>query len=155
MDILNNLNFNRNEIQNAVVQNLLAAPPNPQEGLFYFDSQTKRLLYYNGTRWVYASDDNTTYTFAEGESNGQIKATDSNGHSQNVAVKGLKAAAYKDVDTSVPVEASSTNIPTSAAVAAAIAVAKATVDSMRYMGTLGVGGKHTSLPTENIKGGDT
>lgn len=117
MDIYDNLNLRNNEIQNAAAHNLIAAPINPREGLFYFDTNTKKLFYYNGKRWVYAGD----YTFAEGEENGQIKVTDSNGKEVNVPVKGLEAAAYKDVDDSIPVNTVSTNIPTSAAVAAAIA----------------------------------
>lgn len=37
---------------------------------------------------------NTTYTFATGDSNGQIKVTPSGGSAQNVSVKGLGSAAY-------------------------------------------------------------
>ena len=40
------------------------------------------------------SDTNTTYTFATGDSNGQIKVTPSGGSAQNVSVKGLGSAAY-------------------------------------------------------------
>lgn len=155
MDILNNLNMHGNEIQNAVAQNLIAAPVDPIQGLFYFDTNSKKLLYYNGKRWVYAGDDDTTYTFTEGEANGQIKVTDSGGGSVNVSVKGLAAAAYKNVDSSIPVGSASANVPTSAAVAAAISIAMATVDAMCYKGTLGQGGKYTALPTDDIKAGDT
>ena len=38
---------------------------------------------------------NTTYTFATGDANGQIKVTPSGGSAQNVDVKGLGTAAYK------------------------------------------------------------
>ena len=40
------------------------------------------------------TDNNTTYTFATGDSNGQIKITPSGGTAQNVSVKGLGSAAY-------------------------------------------------------------
>ena len=40
------------------------------------------------------SDTNTTYTFATGDSNGQIKITPSSGSATNVSVKGLGTAAY-------------------------------------------------------------
>lgn len=40
------------------------------------------------------SDTNTTYTFATGDSNGQIKVTPSGGTAQNVSVKGLGSNAY-------------------------------------------------------------
>lgn len=39
-------------------------------------------------------DNNTTYTFATGDANGQIKVTPSGGSAQNVSVKGLGTAAY-------------------------------------------------------------
>lgn len=41
------------------------------------------------------TDTNTTYTFATGDSNGQIKVTPSGGTAQNISVKGLGTAAYK------------------------------------------------------------
>ena len=40
------------------------------------------------------TDNNTTYTFDTGDSNGQIKVTPSGGTAQNVSVKGLGSAAY-------------------------------------------------------------
>lgn len=43
----------------------------------------------------------TTYTFATGDSNGQIKVTPSGGTAQNVAVKGLGSAAYTNSGTYV------------------------------------------------------
>ena len=43
---------------------------------------------------TWATPTNTTYTFATGDSNGQIKVTPSGGTAQNVSVKGLGTAAY-------------------------------------------------------------
>lgn len=40
------------------------------------------------------TDNNTTYTFATGDSNGQIKVTPSGGSAQNINVKGLGSAAF-------------------------------------------------------------
>ena len=40
------------------------------------------------------TDNNTTYTFATGDGNGQIKVTPSGGSAQNISVKGLGSAAY-------------------------------------------------------------
>lgn len=64
-----------------------------------------------------ASDGNTTYTFAEGSTNGAFSVTPSGGSAQSVKVHGLAAAAYKAVDSSVTISSTSTNVPTSAAVA--------------------------------------
>lgn len=155
MDILNNLNLNKNEIQNAVAQNLTAAPVNPKKGQFYFDTGSDKLLWYNGSRWVGAVDDNTAYTFDTGAVNGQIKITDNNGNVQNVSVKGLAAAAYKGVDASVSSDSKSANVPTSAAVASAISAAIAASDAMVFKGTVGSGGTITALPTAGVKTGDT
>lgn len=44
------------------------------------------------------SDTNTTYTFASGDANGQIKVTPSDGSAQNISVKGLGSAAYTNSD---------------------------------------------------------
>ena len=62
-------------------------------------------------------DNNTTYTFATGDNNGEIKVTPSGGSAQGVAVKGLNNAAYKDTDSSISAASTSTNLPTSQAVA--------------------------------------
>lgn len=87
---------------------------------------TKYIRQYTGSAWnswtqMKYTDNNTTYTFATGDSNGQIKVTPSGGSAQNVSVKGLAAAAYKGVDTSVASGSTSTNVPTSKAVADLVA----------------------------------
>lgn len=155
MDFFNNINLAQNELQNAVAQNLSAAPLNPKRGQLYFNTGGNRLLYYNGSRWISAADDNTTYTFETGTVNGQIKITDSGGNVQSVSVKGLAGAAYKGVDSSVPAGSSSANLPTSAAVAAAISAAVSASDAMRFKGTVGTGGTVTALPAAAVNTGDT
>lgn len=52
MNYLVNLNLNKNELQNAVVQPLAADPGSPKAGQIYFNSTTKKLNIYNGTTWV-------------------------------------------------------------------------------------------------------
>lgn len=51
MKLVTHLNLNKNELQNAVIQNLATAPANPVEGLLYYNSADKKSYMYNGTAW--------------------------------------------------------------------------------------------------------
>ena len=57
------------------------------------DGSTTKFLRGDGS-WAVPTDNNTTYTFATGDNNGQIKVTPSSGSATNVSVKGLGSAAY-------------------------------------------------------------
>lgn len=52
MKILTNYDFNKNQIQNAAVHNLAAAPATPVEGQQYFNTGDHILYTWNGTAWV-------------------------------------------------------------------------------------------------------
>ena len=53
------IDLNKNELQNAVIQNLATAPGSPVEGQVYYDSSIgdKQLYFYNGTSWIPVSGD--------------------------------------------------------------------------------------------------
>lgn len=51
MLFLNNIDLNKNELQNARVHFLASAPSNPVEGQIYYNSQDHGIWVYNGTRW--------------------------------------------------------------------------------------------------------
>lgn len=56
---LTNINLNKNELQNAVIQNLASAPSSPVEGQIYYDSTNgdKAIYFYNGSAWISVAGD--------------------------------------------------------------------------------------------------
>lgn len=50
------LDLQKSELRNAVTQNLGTAPPGPLPGLRYYDTILNVERYWNGTRWVSATD---------------------------------------------------------------------------------------------------
>lgn len=69
--VLTDLNLNKNELQNAVIQNLASAPVNPVAGQHYFNTTDNNEYIYDGTRWISAM---TPYTFSTplSETNGTV-----------------------------------------------------------------------------------
>jgi hypothetical protein len=54
MKVLTHLNLNKNELQNAIFQNLATAPSTPFTGQFYYDTVEHILKIYNGSSWTTA-----------------------------------------------------------------------------------------------------
>lgn len=52
MKLLTNLNLNKNEIQNARVQNLATSPTAPVPGQVYFNTVDSKFYGYDGTNWI-------------------------------------------------------------------------------------------------------
>lgn len=65
---LSNINLNKNELQNAVIQNLNDAPSSPKEGQVYYSSADDTVYVWNGTSWVDALSQGD-YTFKNGVEN--------------------------------------------------------------------------------------
>ena len=94
------------------------------------------------TTFTLPNDNDTTYTFEEGTENGTIRVTPIGGEAIAVKVKGLDAAAYKGVVTTID---DSVNLPTSDAVNKAI---NAAISSVTQFDVQVV----TSLPDTGEKG---
>lgn len=54
------INLNKNELLNARIQNLSAAPSSPVSGQIYYNSTDNILYFYNGTSWIQATGDAET-----------------------------------------------------------------------------------------------
>ena len=96
---LTNLDLNKNELQNAKIQNLGTAPSSPADGQIYFDTSDNALKIYDGSSWV---------NLQEGDISGITAGTglDGGGNSGaitvNIANTGVSAASYGS-STAIPV----------------------------------------------------
>lgn len=76
------IDLNKNELSNAVVQNLATAPSSPVAGQIYYNTSSNTVFFYNGTSWidVYQSGSVISGTFASrpaaGTNNRLYYATD-------------------------------------------------------------------------------
>lgn len=52
MNLLTNLNLNKNQIMNGALQKLAVAPSNPVQGQFYFNTGSKTLEIFTGSKWI-------------------------------------------------------------------------------------------------------
>ena len=94
MNYLTNLDLNKNEIQNAVIQPLAVAPSNPKEGQIYYNSSDKFIYRYNGTAWGPIG-----VVYQQGSTTGAvITGLDNTGKVTTTNVVGLTLTGYTPVE---------------------------------------------------------
>lgn len=98
MKYLTNLDLNKNELQNPVLQNLATAPANPKKGQFYFDTVTNQGYIYNGTAWA-SADATSGHTHANKTTLDAITAAYTVAEQTKLA--GIETGAQVNVITSV------------------------------------------------------
>jgi hypothetical protein len=67
---LTNLDLNKNQLLNAVLQQLTVAPSSPVEGQVYYNTIDHKIYYYDGTTWVDITGDITDVVAGDGLSGG-------------------------------------------------------------------------------------
>lgn len=99
---LTGIDLNKNELQNAKVQNLGTAPSVPAAGLIYFDTTDNSLKIYDGTQWVNLHDSGTGDITAVNAGTGLSGGGTTGDVTVNIANTGVTAASYGS-GTNVPV----------------------------------------------------
>lgn len=94
MNFLTNLNLNKNELQNAVIQPLAVAPASPKAGQIYYNSGDKFIYRFDGDDWspigvVYVQDSDAGAVITGLDGTGKVTTTN---------VVGLTLAGYDPVE---------------------------------------------------------
>lgn len=127
---LTHLDLSKNELQNAVIQNLASAPGSPTKGQVYYDTTLNKFGVWNNSVWLYmggASASDVTNTPA-----GNIGATDVQGAINELDTE-KEAVANKATDFSV---LNHTKYPTTQAVKTLVDSVLGANDAMVYKGVI-------------------
>jgi hypothetical protein len=93
MKFLANWDLAQNQLLNAVIQQLSADPSNPVKGQIYFNTQSNRMFWWNGSAWIGADSTGATMT-------GDNIITALNGSSMKIDDDNLSTAANSAITNS-------------------------------------------------------
>lgn len=105
--VLTDLNLNKNELQNATIQNLASAPSSPVAGQVYYNTATNKYMGYNGSAWVDLSSQGQIYTFNSplSETNGVVSVGDASTSAKGVIEIATDTEASTGTDTTRAINA--------------------------------------------------
>ena len=123
-----NLDLNKNELQNAKIQNLGTAPSSPATGQIYFDTGDNELYIYNGSGWVSLQEqgDITGVTAGTALSGGG----NSGAVTVNFAPSDLSAVTVANDDKVIIADTSDSDNPKTVTVSAIAALASGDITSV-------------------------
>lgn len=111
MKVLTNLDLNKNELQNVVIQTLATAPETGKLGQIYYNSTDKVLYQHDGTAWK-AVGKTVTYEMSFGElasNTVPINLIDSNGTTDTINLKGAGGATLSLNGNTLTITTANTN----------------------------------------------
>ena len=105
--VLRDLDLNKNELQNATIQNLASAPASPVAGQVYFNTATNKYMGYNGSAWVDLSSQGQVYTFTYplSENGGTVTIADASTSGKGVIEIATDTEASTGTDTTRAINA--------------------------------------------------
>lgn len=111
MKYLTNLDLNKNELQNVVIQTLATAPSSGKLGQIYYNSTDKVLYQHDGTAWK-AVGKTVTYEMSFGElasNTVPINLIDSDGITDTINLKGAGGATLSLSENTLTITTANTN----------------------------------------------